>query len=80
MVQILSLFGTPDIEALNTLIINCRPMDTQTSSEQISKMQMDGLGYTNKEQDAEVQSQCNTNTEGIISDNINPMAIDNNNS
>ena len=52
----------------------------QRSSEQISKKQADKLGCTNKKQDAEVQKQCNSNTDGILSDNTKPMVIANNNS
>ena len=42
-------------------------------------MQRDDWGYTNKEQDAEAQSQYNTNTEGINIYGANPMVADNNN-
>ena len=63
--QGLALSGMPDIECMDALVINCNTIDTQTSCEQISKMQTDDLGYTNREHNAEAQSQGNTNTGGI---------------
>ena len=42
-----------DIEALDMLTMNCNTIDTQSLSGQISKIETDGWGYTNKKQDAE---------------------------
>ena len=62
----------PDKETLD--------VDTQTSSEQISRKQTDEWSCANKMQDAEALMQCNTNSKVITSDNSNPVVVDNNNS
>ena len=74
-----ALLGMPDKETLDILIINCNTIDMQRSGEQISRKEAGKLGCTNKIQSAEAQTQCNANTDGILSDNTNPVLTDDNN-
>ena len=69
----------PNIETLDILTINCNTIDMHTSRKQFSRKQTDQCHSKNKILDVEVQMQSNPNTIGIISDNINPMVINNNN-
>ena len=66
-----ALLGIPDIEVLDTPIINCNTIDAEPSTEHISKKQTGGWYHANKihgkMQDTDAQRQCYANIDSNTS-------------